>query len=116
MRLALVILGVFFFVMTVRSHARPLTYKEKIALIPTEKTFKVNKFMVEKIIPQDLDFHDFISYKLLKKSCEPLMKKHQSIIDATDELSDQADELIKLYGICAEGTLGLTNLYISYNQ
>ncbi|MCP4912952.1 MAG: hypothetical protein GY909_07525 [Oligoflexia bacterium] len=112
MRLALVIVGLFFLVLTVRSHARDLNYQEKVVLAPMKKSIEVRQYMMEKINPRDLSFRDFLSYQVLKNSCVLVNEKIEYIHNASEDYKNQAKELATLYTLCSEGILGLSHIYI----
>tara|TARA_R110002072_G_scaffold276051_1_gene437611 strand:+ start:373258 stop:373623 length:366 start_codon:yes stop_codon:yes gene_type:complete len=115
-KLALFIVGMFFLVLTVRSHARDLNYQEKLTLAPLKKSVEVRSYMMDKINPKDLSFRDFLAYQVLKNSCILIEKKVEYIQNAPEDYKNQAKELGALYSLCSEGILGLSHIYIKQKE
>lgn len=111
MRMAFFLLGLFFVFVSVRS--RELTPNERLVLLPYEKnTKKVRQYFLDNIDTTNLSWSDWISYKTLVRSCDPLNLHLLKIERSPSEYEDQAKSLAALYGVCSEGTLNLAHLYI----
>lgn len=112
MKLAFILLGVFFFLVTMRVQSRELTEQEKLALIPWENTRVVRNFMAEETKLSNLGWVDRLGFGALTKTCEPLVKHIQKIEGEIPDYPEQSKTLIQLYALCSEGTMGLSRLYI----
>lgn len=112
MKLAFVLLGLFFFFVSMRMDARELTRSESLALIPFEKNKMVKSYFEENTDLQNLSYWDTLQFYTLKQSCLPLTAHINKISEEDSEYPDQTDFLLKLYGVCTEGNMGLAKLYI----
>ena len=94
-------------------NARELTRKEKLVITTLERTDAVKGWMTKSIKVRDLSFSDYLSYQVLRKSCDPLRLGLVAIEKAGEELPDQSEKLLASYLACAEGALGLSKLYVT---
>lgn len=117
MKLAFILLGLFFAFITVRSEARELTKPERLALIPWQQnTELVKTFMENKTLIKKLSFTERLAFSALKQTCFPLTK-HLEVIDQEEEaFPDQTQFILQLYALCSEGTMGLSRLYIKTQE
>jgi hypothetical protein len=73
MKLAFILLGLFFALISVRSGARELTKQEKLAMIPWQQNTQVVKaYMQDNTLVRNLNFADRLAFSALKQSCLPL--------------------------------------------
>lgn len=114
MKLALIILGLFFLSLTVRS--RELTFAERSILFHYSKTVEVKTFMESKIIKSDLSMRDYIGFLANRKSCDPVKLMSQHIENQDDDFKDQSKKLAPLMSACEKGAIGLGHLYISQQE
>lgn len=114
MKLALIILGLFFLSLTVRS--RELTLAEKAVLVSYKKSVEVKNFMQNKIITSDLSMRDYIGFLALRRSCDPVKIMVDHIESRDDDFDDQSKNLGPLMNACEKGSLGLTHLYIGQQE
>lgn len=117
MKLALIILGLFFISLTVRS--RELSVTERAALISLKKTTNLKKFFEAKINRDDLGISDYIAFSVLRRSCDPLnlMLKHIGNQDEDSEaIKDKAKALLVLMNGCEKGTISMSSLYIEQQE
>jgi hypothetical protein len=114
MKLALIILGIFFLSLTVRS--RELSLSERGVLLGLHKTSEIKSFMIDKIIKTDLSMRDYIGFLALRRSCDPVNILVRHIEKQGEELGDQSKGLTPLMSACEKGTLGLGHLYIGQNH
>ncbi len=114
MKLVMVILFIFLVSITVRS--RELTIAEKVMVSRMAKAKSVQTWMVDHIEAEHLNFEDFISFQVYKKSCLPMERKFKKIEEADESYSDQSKSLLVPYGLCQEGALGLSRLFIDQNN
>ena len=112
MKVAFAILCLFFISFAFQSHARDLTIREKTALLNFDKTIKVKNYVENNIVANELPLSQYLSYKVLKNSCRPVSAELQKIENGNDDLEDRSKSLGKMMGICSQGVIGLTNLYI----
>ena len=98
-------------------YARELTFKEKVALSTLERTLNVKTYMQDHIDEGDLSWSQWAEYRLLMKSCRPVVSHRDKILSTPeeDELGDQSEKLYLLYNGCQEGVLSLTRLYTELN-
>jgi hypothetical protein len=100
------------FLLSSNLYSRDLSYKEKIAILAYPKTEKVKDFMISNIASSELSIPDYISFSLLKKSCQPIDHLLKKIDSEAFDFVDQAKMLGTLYHVCSEGTLGLSSLFV----
>lgn len=112
MKLAFILLGIFLFMVSVRTQSRELTDTERLSLISWNSTKDVRNFMAEKTIVSNLGIVDRLGFTALKRSCLPLTRHIDKIESEEPLYPDQSQQLIQLYALCSEGTLKLTRLYI----
>lgn len=113
MRLALIILGIFFLSLTVRSaNGREPNYQEKVIIGTYKRTHKVKSYMQDNINPDLLSFSEYLSFQLMKKACAPMDYALKQLEKRDQEYPDQTHNLVKAYGVCSEATHGLSSLYI----
>lgn len=112
MKLAFILLGIFLFMVSVRTQSRELTDTEKLALIPWSNTSVVRNFMAENTKVSNLGIIDRLGFTALKQSCYPLTRHIEKIEGEVPVYPDQSQQLIQLYALCSEGTLKLSRLYI----
>lgn len=113
-KLALIILGLFFLSLTVRS--RELTLSERGVLLGLKKSNEIKIYMTDKIVKTDLSMRDYIGFLALRRACDPVNLFVDHIEKQDDELKDQSKNLIPLMNACKSGSLGLTHLYIGQKQ
>jgi hypothetical protein len=116
MRVAFTILFIFLISFSIRSQARELSLKEKAALINLEKTINVKQYIEGSIPLPDLPLSEYLSYKVLKNSCSPLVSLLDKIQVEDESYKDQAKKLATLYGVCSHGVIGLTEIYINHKE
>jgi hypothetical protein len=116
MKVAFAILCLFFISFAFQSHARELTIREKTSLLNFDKTIKVKTYAENNIVVSDLPLSQYLSYKVLKNSCRPVVAELQKIENAGDELKDRSKNLSKMMNVCSQGVIGLTNLYIDQQR
>lgn len=114
MKLALIILGLFFLSLTVRS--RELTFAERLTISNYKKTNEVKSFMEIKIKKTDLSMRDYIGFLALRKSCDPVRLYLGHIENQEDNYKDQSKMLGPLMLACQNGSLGLSHLYIGQQE
>ncbi len=110
MKLALVILGLFFLSLTVRS--RELTFSERTVLTGHKTTKTVKTFMETHIKKTDLSMRDYIGFLALRKSCDPVGLMIDYIKNQKDDYPDQSKKLAPMYSACEKGSLGLAKLFV----
>ena len=110
MKLALIILGLFFLSLTVRS--RELTFSERGVILGLQKSSVIKSYMVDHIIKTDLSMRDYIGFLALRRACDPVNLLVRHIDKQEDDYKDQSKSLIPLMSTCEKGNLGLTHLYI----
>ncbi|GEM_PF-2544843 len=117
MKLAFILLGLFFALISVRSGARELTKQERLAMLPWQQNTQVVKtYMQDNTLIRNLSFADRLAFSALKQSCLPLTK-HLEFIDQEEEsFPDQTAKLLQLYAFCSEGTMGLTRFFIKTQE
>jgi hypothetical protein len=98
--------------MSVRTSGRDLTQEERLALIPYQNSLVVKEYMEQKTKTAKLGFADRLAFSALKQSCVPLSLHIQKIEREEEVYPDQTKVLLQLYGLCSEGTMGLSRLYI----
>ena len=106
------ILVLFFISFAFNSQSRELTFKERATLTPLAKTMRVKNYMLEHIDRSGLSFEDFLSFQILRNACVPLDSLQARLARESDDFPDQSGELLKGYAVCAEGVLGLTDIYL----
>lgn len=112
MKWVFAILALFFISFAFNSQSRELTFKERAVLTPMPKTMRVKTFMMEHIDRGVLSFEDFLSFQILRNACLPIDSLQARLEREEDIYPDQSVELLKAYGLCAEGVLGLTDIYL----
>lgn len=110
MKLALIILGLFFLSLTVRS--RELTFSERGVLLGLNKTNEIKAYMADNIIKTDLSMRDYIGFLALRRACDPVNLLVRHIEKKEDDFKDQSKSLVALMNTCEKGALGLSHLYI----
>lgn len=116
MKLAFILLGIFLFMVSVRTQSRELTDTEKLSLLAWEGTRNVRNYMAENTNVSNLGFADRLGFSALTKSCLPLVKHIEKIEREDPAYADQSKQLLQLYALCSEGTLKLTSLYIKSQE
>ncbi|MFT6071421.1 MAG: hypothetical protein ACJAT2_001600 [Bacteriovoracaceae bacterium] len=114
MKLALIILGLFFLSLTVRS--RELTLSERGVLLGLQKSSEIKTYMTDKIIKTDLSMRDYIGFLALRRACDPVNILVRHIEKQDENFKDQSKSLAPLMNACEKGSLGLTHLYIGQNH
>ena len=115
MKLAYVLLGLFFLVVTVRSDGRELLFTEKAVILPLKKTMKVRSYMLEKVNIDDLSMIELITWRLFKKSCLPIEKSLEKIKGEGEKFPDYSAVLMRNYVVCSEGVISMTHHYVKQN-
>ncbi len=111
MRMAFFLLGLFFVFVSVRG--RDLTTSERLLLLPYENNTKnVRQYFLDNIETTSLSWSQWLAYKGLERSCDPLNLHLSRIAREEEEYPDQTENLKNLYSLCSEGVLNLANLYI----
>lgn len=116
MKWVFAILALFFISFAFNSQSRELTFKERAVLTPMPKTMRVKTFMMEHIDRSALSFEDYLAFQILRNACLPLDSLQVRLEREEDVYPDQSVELLKAYGLCAEGVLGLTDIYLRYQE
>ena len=116
MKLAFILLGIFLVFMSVRTNGRELSQEEKLALIPYNNSLVVKEYMEQKTNTANLGFADRLAFSALKQSCVPLTLHLDKIEREEEAYPDQTKTLLQLYGLCSEGTMGLSRLYIKSQE
>lgn len=114
MKLALIILGLFFLSLTVRS--RELTFSEKTVLLNHEKSLSVKTFMENRIVKSKLSMRDYIGFLALRKSCDPINLMIKFVENQKDDFEDQSKKMIPLTTACEKGTISMGHLYIGQQE
>ena len=114
MKLALIILGLFFLSLTVRS--RELNLSERVILSNYNKTVEVKSFMETKIIKTELSMRDYIGFLALRKSCDPVRLMIGHIKNQEEDFKDQAKILSPMMLACQNSVIGLGHLYIGQQE
>lgn len=112
MKWVFAILALFFISFAFNSQSRELTFAEKGVLIGEAKTLRVKSQIESSLAELNLPFQDYLSYQILKKACVALDIHKGQLARAAVDYPDQSAQLIKSYGLCAEGTLGLVDMYL----
>ncbi|OIQ15931.1 MAG: hypothetical protein BM556_16685 [Bacteriovorax sp. MedPE-SWde] len=116
MKVAFAILCLFFISFAFQSHARDLNIREKSVLLNFDKTVKVKTYVEHNISVSDLPLSQYLSYKVLKNSCRPVIASIAKIEGADEEYKDSSEKLASMMNVCSQGVIGLTNLYIDQQQ
>lgn len=116
MKLAFILLGIFFFIVSVRTQSRELKLSEKIIITQWKKSSTVLEYMSNNTQLSNLGRLDRFGFHALKKSCLPLVGHIEKIEDESEDYPDQTKYLTQLYTLCGQGMLNITNLYIKSVQ
>ena len=97
-----------------RTEARTLDLTERAMVSNYARTKNVSEFMIGHINPNDLAISEYITYQVLKNSCNPLENKLADIGNASKKYESQSKKLGELMDICSQATIGLTSLYLEH--
>ena len=114
LRSAFIILCLFLVSMYARS--RELTPLELEKVNPLQNTLTVKKYIEKRINLSKLSFSEFISYQVLKRSCDSLEQRIQHINRAPQGHPDQAKNLELEYENCSNGMVRLSRIYTKQNS
>ncbi|MBK22815.1 MAG: hypothetical protein CME70_02325 [Halobacteriovorax sp.] len=114
MKLAIIILGLFFLSLTVRS--RELTLSERTILSGHKTAATVKTFMEAHIKKTDLSMRDYIGFLALRKACDPVNLMIKFIENQKDDYPDQSKKLVPVSSACEKGSLGLAKLYVKQQK
>ena len=116
MKLAFILLGLFLVFMSVRTNGRELSQEERLALIPYKSSAVVKEYMELNTKTAKLGFADRLAFSALKQACKPLTLHLEKIEREEETYPDQTKVILQLYGLCSEGTMGLSRLYIKSKE
>jgi hypothetical protein len=69
--------------------------------------------MLQNIDQRQLSIPEFVSYRIMKKSCQPMASLMIKIEEESEDFADQAKILTTLKHLCSDGVLGLSALYVN---
>ncbi len=116
MKLAFILLGLFFVFISVRTEARELTQEETLALIPYKNAQVVKTYMESTTPKRQLSWNDRLAFEAFRKACVPLELHLDKVEREVQEYPDQTKIILQLYALCSEGTMGLSRLYIKTKE
>ena len=94
------------------SIARELNYKEKSVFFNYQDAKFVRAYLLKKIDIDKLSLSDYLSFKVLEKSCSLVERKVRQIKRKNQSYKDQSNALSKLVNICDSSVVSLTKLLI----
>lgn len=109
---ALVVTFLFLGLIFESAEARAFTNRERLVLLSYDRTLEVFQYAQDNIDESRLSWADWMSYRLLKRSCVLVDQKIAEIKNAADDFPDQSESLSARYAACAEGVLSTVKLYI----
>lgn len=113
MKLAFLLLALFFFTFAVRG--RELTTEERILATGISESRVVITEIEGRLNIPDLPLSDYLKYQILKRSCVPAEEIVKRIERGEDDFPDAKIELGIAMQACLQGTVRLTRFYFDQN-